>query len=74
MSATPEAKSEFEDGFWGDESGIFDEDDEAAEDAATLRAEADIAAGRVTPNASMDEWLSRVGTPQATAMPKEWLK
>lgn len=66
------AKPELDDDFWGDEPGIFDEIDEAADEAATARADADIAAGRVVPNALVDEWLSRVGTPQATPMPKEW--
>ena len=74
MSAKPEAQPGFDDDFWGDEPGIFDEVDEADEEAAMARVEADFAAGRVIPHALVDEWLSRVGTPQATPMPKEWLK
>jgi predicted transcriptional regulator len=41
---------------------LFDEVDDAAEDAADARAEADLAAGQVISHAAMKAWLLSWGT------------
>ncbi len=41
---------------------------------AVAEAEEDAKAGRLVPHALVSEWLSRVGTPDETPMPAEWLK
>jgi predicted transcriptional regulator len=56
------------------ERGIFEEEDEAAEEASIKRAREDVAAGRVVPHRLVREWLQRVGTPEETSMPAEWLR
>lgn len=49
------------------------EDPDALE-LSRKRALADIAAGRVVPNAAVTDWLKTWGTPDETPMPAEWLK
>jgi predicted transcriptional regulator len=56
------------------EESIFDDVDEEALEAATLEAEADIAAGRVVPHEEVAKWLSTWGTPEEGPPPKEWFE
>ena len=59
------------------ERSIFDEVDEIdpGYDARRLaEAEADIAAGRLIPNAKVIEWLKTWGTPDYKPIDKPWLK
>ena len=44
------------------EASLFDEVDEAADREAEARADADVAAGRVVPNARVIDWLKTWGT------------
>jgi hypothetical protein len=53
-----------------DEPGIFDELDEAEEEAALARAEADLAAGRVISHEAMKKWLLSWGTDNPLPPPK----
>ena len=54
------------------ERSIFDDIDSAADEAAMLRGEADIAAGRVVPHEEVAKWLRTWGTPDEKPMPPEW--
>jgi predicted transcriptional regulator len=56
------------------EPSIFDETDQAAEDAADAEALADIEAGRVVPHAEVAAWLDTWGTPDEKPAPAEWFK
>ncbi len=56
------------------EPSIFDEIDEAADEAAEAAGLADIAAGRVVPNAKVIEWLQSWGTPDEKPVPYSWRK
>ena len=40
---------------------------------AVAEADADAKAGRLVAHEQVMEWLSRVGTPDETPMPREWL-
>ncbi len=53
---------------------IYDEVDQAAEDAADTEALADIAAGRFVSNAEVCAWLRTWGTPDEQPPPAEWFK
>ena len=66
MSAEPQ--------FDPDEPSIFDEEDEAYVEQKLREGEEAARQGRVVPHALVSDWLSRVGTPDATPMPPEWLK
>ena len=57
-----------------DEPSIFDEIDEEAERLSEAQAEADVAAGRVVPNARVIEWLKSWGTPNRLPTPYSWRK
>ncbi len=57
-----------------DEPGLFDELDEAEEDAAIARAQADYAAGRVVPHEEVVVWLESLLTDNPQPRPKPWLK
>ena len=46
--------------------------DPAEDEAALLRAEEDIAAGRVVPHEEVAKWLRTWGTPDEKPMPPEW--
>jgi len=52
------------------EPSIFDEVDQAFEDAADAEAEADIAAGRVISHEAMKAWLLSWGTPNELPPPE----
>lgn len=52
------------------EPSIFDNVDDAADEAATLEGEADIAAGRVISTDAMKAWLLSWGTPDELPPPK----
>ena len=56
------------------EPSIFEDADPETDARRAAEAEADIAAGRVIPNAAIIEGLSKVGTPDEQAMPESWLK
>lgn len=51
------------------EKSLFDTHDPAAEAAADVRAEADVAAGRVISHAAVRRWLSSWGKPQPEPRP-----
>lgn len=51
--------------------GMTEDEWDALTDA---EADADIAAGRVVPHELVVEWARRLGTPDATPMPREWLE
>jgi len=51
------------------EPSLFDEIDEAAEEAAMVEGEADIAAGRVISHDAMKAWLLSWGTPDELPPP-----
>lgn len=51
------------------EPSIFDEVDQAAEDAADAEALADLDAGRVVSHDAMTRWLSSWGTPDELPPP-----
>ena len=53
-----------------DEPGIFDIADDAADEAATLRGEADIAAGRFVSHEAVVKWLKSWGTDNPLPRPK----
>ncbi len=53
-----------------DEPGIFDVADEAADEAAYARAEADFAAGRTISNDVMKRWLLSWGTDEPLPPPE----
>ena len=61
MSAKPELQPELDPDFWGDEADIFDEFDEAAEEAKLARAEAEIAAGKGIPHEKVAEFHLSLG-------------
>jgi predicted transcriptional regulator len=67
-------------GEWQDEEGdapeadLFDTIDEAAEEAAYARAEADAAAGRVVSHEAVSAWLRTWGTSDYAPPPQEWFK
>jgi predicted transcriptional regulator len=52
------------------EPSLFDEVDQAAEDAADARTEADLAAGRVISHKAMKAWLLSWGTPEELPPPE----
>ena len=52
------------------EPAIFDDPDEAADEAAMAQGEADIAAGRVISHEAMKAWLLSWGTPNELPPPK----
>ena len=52
------------------EPSLFDEIDDAAENAADTRAEADIAAGRVISHDAMKAWLLSWSTPNELPPPR----
>ncbi len=59
------------------EPSVFDDlaEVDAEQDARRLaEAQADIAAGRLIPNAEVRAWLEAWGTPDETPAPKSWLK
>jgi predicted transcriptional regulator len=59
------------------EPSIFDEMDKvdpAAEARRRAAAEADIAAGRLVPNAKVMDWLKTWGTPNRKPAPFSWRK
>ena len=72
MSAKPDFQPELDADFWGDEPGIFDEVDDALEEAKLARAEAQIAAGKGIPHEKVAAWLKTWGTPEYQPPPKEW--
>jgi predicted transcriptional regulator len=53
-----------------EEPGIFDIADEAADEAAYQRAEADFAAGRTISNEAMKRWLLSWGTDEPLPPPE----
>lgn len=53
---------------------IYDEIDQAAEDAADAEALADIAAGRIVSNVEVCAWLRTWGTLDEKPPPAEWFK
>lgn len=59
--------------FEPDDVGLFAELDAAEEAAALARAEADIAAGRVVPQATVSEWLLSLGSDNPLPRPRPWL-
>jgi predicted transcriptional regulator len=52
------------------EPSLFDDVDDAAEEAADARAEADIAAGRVISHDAVKAWLLSWGTPDELPQPQ----
>ena len=52
------------------EPSLFDEIDDAAEEAADARAEADVAAGRVISHKAMKAWLLSWGTSDELPPPR----
>jgi len=56
------------------EPSLYDEVDQAAEEAADAEALADIAAGRVVSNDEVGAWLRTWGTPDEKPPPPEWFK
>jgi predicted transcriptional regulator len=56
------------------EPSLFDEADDAAEDAAAREGKADADAGRVVPHEEVAEWLAAWGTPAEKPAPKSWFK
>jgi predicted transcriptional regulator len=52
------------------EPAIFDEADDAADEAAMVRGEADIAAGRVISHEAMKAWLLSWGTADELPPPR----
>lgn len=54
----------------GDQIGVFDVPDAAADEAAMRRAEADFAAGRVISHDAMKRWLLSWGTDNPLPPPK----
>ena len=52
------------------EPSLFDEIDDDAEAAADVRADADVAAGRVISHEAMKRWLLSWGTPDEKPAPK----
>ena len=57
-----------------EEPSIFDEADEAHEEALLAAAEADADAGRVVPHAEVSLWLETWGTPDYKSPPALWFK
>jgi len=55
------------------EPSIFDDLDAASEEAADAEGLADIAAGRVVPNAEVAAWLETWGASDEEPMPMSWL-
>jgi len=55
---------------FGEEPVVFDSEDEAALDAATLRGLADIEAGRVVSHEAVKRWLLSWGTHKPLPPPK----
>ncbi len=53
-----------------DEPGIFDIPDDAADETATLRGEADIAAGRFVSHEAVVQWLKSWGSDNPLPRPK----
>ena len=53
---------------------IFDQPDDAADEAAMAEGEADADAGRVVPHAEVAAWLETWGTPDEKPPPSSWLK
>jgi predicted transcriptional regulator len=56
------------------EPSLYDQADQAAEEAADAEALADITAGRVVPNDEVCNWLRTWGTPDEKPPPPEWFK
>jgi predicted transcriptional regulator len=56
------------------EPSIFDEIDQASEDAADAEGLADIEAGRVVPHEEVVEWLKTSGTPEEKPPAEKWFK
>ena len=57
-----------------DEPSIFEAEDDDHVERKLAEGEKAAREGRVVSHALVSEWLSRVGTPDATPMPEEWLK
>ena len=57
-----------------DGPSVFDAEDDAHVERRLVEGEKAAREGRVVSHALVSEWLSRVGTPDATPMPEEWLK
>lgn len=53
-----------------EEPGVFDVEDAAAVEASTLRAEADVVAGRVVSHEAVKRWLLSWGTDNPLPRPK----
>lgn len=56
------------------EPSIFDDIDQAAEDAADVEGLADADAGRTVPHAEVAAWLDTWGTPASEPAPDSWRK
>jgi predicted transcriptional regulator len=56
------------------EPSLFDEADDAADDAAAREGKADADAGRVVPHEEVAKWLATWGTPEEQPAPKSWFK
>ena len=56
------------------EPSIFDETDQAAEDAADAEGVADADAGRLIPHEEVAAWLDTWGTPDSKPAPASWFK
>ena len=54
------------------ETSIFEEIDDALDEARLAEAEADIAAGRVMPHEEVSKWLLTWGTPDEGPLPAHW--
>jgi predicted transcriptional regulator len=56
------------------ESSLYDEVDQAAEDAADAEGLADADAGRLIPHEEVSAWLETWGTPDFKPAPAAWFK
>lgn len=56
------------------EPSIFDEIDQAAEDAADAEGWADAEAGRLVPHEEVAAWLDTWGTPDSRPTPRSWFE
>jgi predicted transcriptional regulator len=56
------------------EPSVFDEIDQAAEDAADAEGLADAEAGRLVPHEEVAAWLETWGTPDFKPAPASWFK
>lgn len=56
------------------EPSVFDEIDQAAENAADAEGLADADAGRLVPHEEVAAWLDTWGTPESKPAPASWFK